>query len=521
MLFDAAARAHPDRIALVEHRDSAPDRQWTFGELHAGLRWVGGALLAAGLAPGDRVAIMGSSSACFLIADCGIAAAGLVRVPLDPSLSFEEHAAQLADAGARVMVYEPSFRERAQALADNLSLIAVFATEGDGAIELTGIHSLRCPPAESIDPGSLASLNYTGGSTGSPKAVMLTHHAFATIVANIISGHPIRRDDVFLNVRPLWPIAAVMVTAHLAGGARVVLGGRFDTGSFLELCQRYAVTVTSLVPTTLVRLVDTVDPGAYRLDALRAINIGGSATPPDVFERAIAAFGPKIGVIYGLTEASYTCYLKPESLSMENGRSADQVATRMRSVGQSLGDNEVVIRGPDGRSLPSGEIGEVTISGEHLMLGYWNRPALTQQALRNGYLHTGDLGKLDAQGWLTVTGRLKEVIRSGTKTVLPGEVEDALRAHPDVEDCKVVGLPDREWGEIVAAAVVRRAGSTVDAEVLLEHCRKYLSSFKKPRVIEFFDELPKSHYGKVMRGKILAALTERLLTASKTVRVQD
>lgn len=508
-LFDTAAAAHRDRVALIERRDGEPDQQWTYAVLHARLRAIGGALLAAGLARGDRVAILGGSSAGFLVADYGIAATGLVRVPLDPSLSFDEHAAQVKDAGVRAIVCEPALLERAKALADAQSIDFVFPTEGAGAIGSDGRHAMACPEAGSIDPASLASLNYTGGSTGRPKAVMLTHGAFFTILTNIVRGRPIVRDDVFLNVRPLWPIAAVMVAAHIVAGARVVLAGRFDAGTFLGLCERYSATGSSLVPTTLVRLLDTADPRTHRLDALRSIDIGGSATPPDAFERAMAVFGNKLGVIYGLTEASYTCYLPPEALAAKETRAA-----RMQSVGRPLGENRVVIRSPEGRALPAGEVGEVTISGEHLLQGYWNQPALTQQALRDGFLHTGDLGRVDEGGWLTITGRLKEVIRSGTKTVLPGEVEEVLRAHPDVEDCTVVGLPDREWGEVVAAAVVRRSGSAVDADKLLEHCRAHLSSFKKPRVIEFFDELPKSHYGKVMRGKILAALTERRLAGS-------
>ncbi len=526
-LFDAVAQAHGERVAIIEHEGSHAGKRWTHAEFRDAIRAAGGALLASGLKAGERVAMLGNASARFLVADYGVPSTRLVRVPLDPSLSLDEHTAQLKDAGALAIVHEPRNAQRADELAARLGITRLFSTEeGDThpALDLTGTHAALCPAADTIDPESIASLNYTGGTTGEPKAVMVPHRAFASAALAIGAGQPVHPTDIFLNLRPLWPIAGVVVTAHLAGGAAIVLGGRYEPRKFLQLCEQYRATVSSLVPTTLLRLLDQEDPRAFDLTALRAINMGGSATPPDVFERAIAAFGPKIGVLYGLTEGPWTNYLRPEWVA--EAATPELRARRMRSAGVPLPGNAVTIRAPDDSELPAGEVGEITIRGGHVMLGYWNKPEASAQALRGGWLHSGDLGFVDADGWLNVTGRLKEVIRSGAKSVLPGEVEDALRSHPAVDECAVVGLPDREWGEVVTAAVVLRAGAAPVDETalvaqLIEHCAERLSSFKKPRQVAFFDELPKSHYGKVLRGQLRTLLMERALHASNGIQANQ
>ncbi len=443
-VLERAARTWPDAPALI---DDASGRRWTFSQFAVACGGVGEHLRAQGLAPGARVAIIASASPEYLFADYGAMAAGFVRVPLDPALSEVELANQIRDADASVVL-------------KNLSFPAVnIQFHGD----------------------SLASLNYTGGTSSAPKAVMHTHASLTAALANIAAARGTQPGEVMLNVRPLWPIAAIIVLAHLAAGGTVVLGGGFEPARFVEQLRRHRAASTSLVPTHLVRLLRSVPAAELAsLNDLRAIDVGAAAIPPETFAEAIGALGPKIGVLYGLTEAPWSCYQPPSAR-----------AERMKSAGRPVAGCKLRI---------AEDTGEVLLSGSHLMQGYWKQPELTAQVLRDGWFHTGDQGVLDEEGVLSIRGRIKETIRSGGKSVQPEEVEETLLKIQGVKEACVVGLPDREWGEIVAAAVV----ASLTADQISEHCRAALSAHKRPKLIRVVDALPRSHYGKVQRAKVKA-----------------
>jgi len=255
---------------------------------------------------------------------------------------------------------------------------------------------------------------------------------------------------------------------------------------------------TSLVPTQLVRCLDHLRERDEQLERLQAIHVGGSRIPPAVFERALALIGPRIGVLYGLTEAPVTCYLPPRALEPEAMRER-----LIHSVGRVLGDYQVRIAESED-TVGAGRSGEVLIRGGNVTAGYWRDEAATGAALRDGWLHTGDVGEFDDGGNLHIVGRLKEVIRSGSSTVIPKEVEDVIVLHPAVAEVAVIGLPDAEWGEAVTAFVVTKPGMSVAEGELVEHCRARLAGYKKPRSIRFVASLPRSHYGKVLRAQLIA-----------------
>jgi acyl-CoA synthetase (AMP-forming)/AMP-acid ligase II len=240
------------------------------------------------------------------------------------------------------------------------------------------------------------------------------------------------------------------------------------------------------------------------LDALRSIDMGAASIAPETFEQAFNAFGPKIGVLYGLTEASWSCYQPPSWLDAP----PDVRGARMKTVGRPLFGVDLMIAGEAGSAGPD-EPGEILIRGAHIMQGYWKRPDLTAQVLKDGWFSTGDLGAIDEQGILSILGRIKEVIRTGGKSVQPNEVEAALCRHPGVEEASVVGIPDVEWGELVMALVVPAPGADVSESTLKEHCAALLSPHKRPKLIQMVPELPKSHYGKVLRGKVRELAVER------------
>lgn len=493
-LFEKAAQAHGPKVAL---RQLESGREWTFHELYEALGKVQAGLDAAGVSAQERVALLGSADARYLLCDYGVMAADRVRVPLDPSLRCDEQAAQLQDAGVRLLIHGPEHAGRALEIA---RAVPGLALSSQSAL----LDRICTPQTGRIGPGAdrLASLSYTGGTTASPKAVMVTHGGLSAAVQNIIGVRDMGPGDVLLNVRPVWPIAAVVLLAHLAVGGTVLLGQRFEPAAFMEQLRSNQVAATSLVPTHLARLMDEAAPHEKSLPMLRAIDVGAAAIPVALFERLLVALGPRIGVLYGLTEAPWSCYLPPSSLAHLEG---EQRERRMRCVGRPLYGVEVCIRSTNGDPLAVGEEGEITLRGGHLMAGYWNRPEATRQALRDGWFHTGDLGSLDEDGYLSITGRMKELIRTGGKSVLPAEIEEVLMRHPQVDDAVAVGLPDEEWGEVVAAVVVLRPGCGSHdraEEALIDWCRQQLSSFKKPRRIFFVDQIPRSHYGKPLRARL-------------------
>ncbi len=483
------AGSHAGRVAIVDATG-----RWTFRQFHQRLARFGNAMHGLGLAPGDRVALLLPDCREYLEADYGAMAAGLVRVPMDPRLTRRELIELLHRAGVRALVTHPEFADKTENLVGEVETLASIVCVGHGpGLDYEALlerSSDRPPPIGAGD--DLATLNFSGGTTGAPKAVMLRHRNLMTVAANTIQGFDIASDAVFLNVRPLWPIAQVIVMAHLFAGATVVLGGRFEADRLAGTIDQTGATRTSLVPTQLVRWVEQVS-AKDRMATLQAIYVGGSRIPGAVFERALDLIGPRIGVLYGMTEAPICCYLPPKELAGREHR-----LKRMESVGRPFPAYRVRLAGDGDAS------GEVLVQGGHVMAGYWQNDEATRETLRDGWLHTGDIGAFDDDGRLAIVGRLKEVIRSGASSIMPKEVEDVIAGHPAVGEVAVLGLPDVEWGEAVTAFVVLKPGMSATEHELVEHCRAHLASYKKPRAVRFVARLPRSHYGKVIRAELLA-----------------
>jgi acyl-CoA synthetase (AMP-forming)/AMP-acid ligase II len=488
------AATHGKRPAIVDDAGT-----WSYQQIAERIFRFAKALLGLGLRKGERVALLMPDMREYLEADYAIMSAGLVRVPLDPRLTVSEIAALLRHVEARALITHASFAATVAKLVGEVeSLGPVISVAGAAGLDYEHLlANANDEPLPIADADDLASLNFSGGTTGTPKAAMLRHRNLVTVARTTIRGFEIGEDSVFLNVRPLWPIAQVILMSYLFAGATVVLG-RFDPETLTDSVARSGTRRTSLVPTQLVRWLDHLLPCDPRLDRLQAIHVGGSRIPPAVFERALQLIGPKIGVLYGLTEAPITCYLPPRTLA---GQSAERERL-IHSVGQVLPGYEMRLAGS---AVGSRGAGEILIRGGNVMAGYWRNEAESRLALREGWLHTGDTGEFDEAGNLFIIGRLKEVIRSGSSTIIPKEVEDVLARHPAVAEVAVVGLPDAEWGEAVTAFIVAKHGISVSERELIEHCRSELAGYKKPRSIRFVASLPRSHYGKVLRKELIAA----------------
>ena len=497
--FHRVAAWHGDHVAIS---DSAGE--WTFRQFFGRVARFGQAMHGLGLVSGDRVALLLPDIREYIEADYGTMAAGLVRVPMDPRTAHAEIVTLLRHAGARALIVHADLAATVEGLRgeiDTLDQVVAVGGSIDGAEDY---ETLLAQAAERLilagDADDPATLNFSGGTTGAPKAIMLRHRNLFAVAQGTIAAFDIRPEAIFLNVRPLWPIAQVIALSYLMAGARIVLGGRFEADQFAPLVARSGATRTSLVPTQLVRCLDHLEQHDARLAALEVIHVGGSRIAPPVFERALDIIGPRIGVLYGLTEAPVSCYLQPERLSGAVAGSA-----LLESVGRPLFGYEIRLDGvdPDGPLTGSGE---VLIRGANVMAGYWQNPDATAATLTDGWLHTGDIGRFDETGDLSIVGRLKDVIRSGSTSIVPKEVEDAIALHPAVQEVAVIGVPDLEWGEAVTAFVVLKPGSRASESELIEHSRLHLAAHKKPKVVHFRDALPRTHYGKVPRNELLASI---------------
>ena len=479
--------------------DLTKNKNLTFDDLYKSLCKVSAFLNSSNVSLEEKVAIICESNIDYLICDYGIMASGRVRVPIDYSLTLEEKISQLNHSDSKILFYQYQFKEQIEEIAEKINHLKIFCID-DIFKEISDDEPLQFPQHDSI-----ASLNYTGGTTGQPKAVIITQGGLSSVVQNIIHARNIMPGEVMLNVRPTWPIAAVIILAHLAAGGKVVLAKKFEAESFLSLLEKHKVNFTSLVPTQLNRLINHTGKSLYPLAHFKALEVGAAAISEDLFQSALFNFNKKIAIIYGLTEASWSCYQSAEDF-------ADYTLvnnTRIKSVGRALFGVEIKIRESNGMECEPHTEGEITIRGEHITPGYWRNDEATRSAFYLDWFKTGDLGKLDEKGYLYITGRIKEIIRTGGKTVIPLEVESVLLKHPLVSDAAVIGIPDSEWGEIVLAVIVKKMNpecNLLESE-LIKWSSNYLSSFKKPKKIIFLTEIPRSHYGKVLRKSLLEKIS--------------
>jgi acyl-CoA synthetase (AMP-forming)/AMP-acid ligase II len=344
---------------------------------------------------------------------------------------------------------------------------------------------------------ALAAIFYTGGTTGLPKGVMLSHTGLLTSTIGSLTSAPIALPGGrTLVAAPMFHVAGFCAWAFqlAVGGSSVILPG-FEPLAVLEAIAQHRVTSTILVPTMIQMLLEHPAFGTHDLSSLRALMYAASPMSPALLERAIRAL-PRVGFIqaYGMTELSpITTLLTPEQHT---------VAEHRGSVGRAAVHAEVRIVDGDGNEVPRGAVGEIVARGAHVMLGYWNKPTETAQALRGGWMHTGDAGWMDEDGYVHVVDRLKDMIISGGENVYSAEVENAVSSHPAVAACAVIGMPDARWGERVHAVIVAGPGRSVTVEELRAHCKTLIADYKAPRSCKLVDALPLSPAGKVLKHQL-------------------
>jgi acyl-CoA synthetase (AMP-forming)/AMP-acid ligase II len=415
---------------------------------------------------------------------------------LHPMGSVDDQAYVLEDAGIETLVFDPgAFDSRAAELRDRVpglkTLLSLGPSEvGVDLVALARGFAPRPLRAPDVDPEEVTGLTYTGGTTGAAKGVMQTYRSGATLTQIQLAEWEWPQDTRFLISTPLSHAgAAFFVPTLLRGGCIVVLPG-FEPTAVLDAIQKYRITATMLVPTMLYMLLDHPHLGDYDLSSLETVYYGASAMSPTRLKEAIERFGPIFFQFFGQSECGMTiAVLKKDEHDVTD-------MERLATCGRPVPWLKVALLDDELNEVPDGDPGEICVRGPLVMKGYWNKPDQTAEALRGGWLHTGDVARRDAQGFLTIVDRKKDMIVSGGFNVFPREVEDVIATHPAVAQVAVIGVPDDKWGEAVKAVVVRRADLDVDADVLVELVKERKGAIHAPKSVDFVDAIPLSALGK-------------------------
>ena len=458
-----------------------------------------------GLQTGDRVALAMKNCPASIETLIAVWHAGLAAVPINAKLHPKEFAFILDNSQARVCVATPDLVPGIAGVADEIpSLEALIDTGGRDFEALC-----RAEPTAMIAaaPTDLAWLFYTSGTTGRPKGAMLTHRNLLMMTLNYFADvDRVGPTDAIIHAAPISHGSGLYMLPFLAKGACNVIpeSGGFDAEEFLELVPSWPGTTAFFAPTMVTRLINTPSIATADLANLRTIVYGGAPMYVEDCLRAIDALGPKLVQIYGQGEAPMTI----TGLAREEfaDRAHPRYMERLASAGIARTDVEVRVVDGEDNDVAMGEIGEIIARGDVVMPGYWRNPEASAETLRGGWLHTGDMGAFDADGYLTLKDRSKDMIISGGSNIYPREVEEVLLRHPGVLEVSVIGKPDADWGETVMAFVVVRPGGDLDEAALDRLCTENIARFKRPKAYRFIDALPKNNYGKVLK----TVLRERL-----------
>ena len=498
-----AGRAYAERPAVVAGKDRIfADYGALLGRVEA---------LAAGLertfalAPGDRVALIMRNCAFYIESLFACWYGGWVAVPVNAKLHPREFAYVLAHSGARLCLVSEDLAEQIEAIRPELPDL--------GAVIAVGDHAYRkLIAAEPVTiaaraPEDTAWLFYTSGTTGRPKGAMLSHrNLLAMTTSYFVDVDAIATQDCIIHVAPMSHGSGMYILPHVAAAAKQVIpeSGGFEPDELFELIRAHSGASFFAAPTIVRRLVDS--PAATRADTtnLKTIVYGGAPMYAADCKRAMAVLGNKLAQIYGQGESPMTITALGKVRHAETGH--PRYEARLASVGTAHSVVEVAVADAEDRLLPPGEIGEVLVRGDSVMTGYWRDPDASARTLRGGWLHTGDVGALDEDGFLTLKDRSKDLIISGGSNIYPREVEEVLLSHPEVAEVSVIGEPDPDWGETVVAFVVAAGDTAVEPASLDALCLAHLARFKRPRRYVSIESLPKNNYGKVLKTVLRARL---------------
>jgi acyl-CoA synthetase (AMP-forming)/AMP-acid ligase II len=499
-----SASLYPKKLATI-----CGQRRTDYGTMRDRVARLGGALRQLGVQTGDRVGLLSLNSDRYLEYFYAVYWAGAVVNPCNIRWSAAEIAYSLADCDTQVLFVDDQFLPLLPELRNQAACLKTVIHCGDGATP-TGLLSYEALiantlPADEVPRGGedLAGIFYTGGTTGFPKGVMLPHRSLysngLTLVTDGFEGIDYR-NMVGLHAAPMFHLADHAFTNGMAMvGATHVMVPMFNPKDVAQTIEREKVSGAVLVPTMIQMLADAPTTRDYDLSSMRFLLYGGSPIAEAVIDR-ITPLIPHVRFSqgYGMTELGLLATILPHDAHAGEGRAKG----RLRAAGLPVMISEVRIVDEHGQEVPRGTVGEVAVRGPGMMQGYWNKPKETAEAIRNGWMHTGDGGRMDEDGYVYIADRIKDMIVTGGENVYSIEVENAAAKHPSVMQCAVIGIPDDKWGEVVHISVVVKAGTSLTLAELQEHCKSLIANYKMPRVLELVDALPISGAGKILKNKL-------------------
>ena len=485
-ILTQTASEHGDQIAM-----KLDDVEVNYAVLNEGSARVAGMLAAKGVGPGDRVGVMLPNVPYFALCYYGVLRLGAIVVPMNVLLKGREVGYYLRDSGAKAIFAWHDFGEAAEAGATEAGSELLLVKPGEFEQQVMAAEPIREVADRAGD--ETAVILYTSGTTGTPKGAELTHDNLrrnAEIARGLFDIGP---GDVILGALPLFHSfgQTCALNACVSGGATLTLLPRFDATKALEILQRDGVTVFEGVPTMYAALLHHPERDRYDVSKLKVCASGGAALPVEVLRGFDEAFDCKVLEGYGLSETSPVASFNHPDRERKPG-----------SIGTPIAGVEMKVVDDQDNDLPAGEVGEIVIRGHNVMKGYWQRPDATAEVMRGGWFHTGDMARVDEDGYFFIVDRKKDMIIRGGYNVYPREVEEVLYEHPAVREAAVVGIPHPEWGEEVGAAVALKEGAQVTAEQLRDHVKEQVAAYKYPREIWFVDELPKGPTGKILKREI-------------------
>lgn len=496
------AKLYPNKMAIV-----FKDVRYTFKEFQERTNRLANALIDLGVQKGDRVAVLLNNCHQYVELYFAIPKCGAIITPLNYRLAGRELSWILNNAEANTLILEEGYIQAIEPIECELKTVKNMICIGKGKPSMLGYEEIitnspSSEPEVEVHDDDVVSLVYTSGTTGKPKGAMLTHRNLLSNCQVITIENNIRLGDIFLIVSPMYhTVTPAFMYAHMYRGNTNVAIERFDPKLLLETIETEKVTHVFLVPSMIIFTLEHPEISKYDLSSLRLVWYGGSPMPVDRIRQAMEVLGCDLGQGFGMTEIGpcFVSVLSPEDHRLLVTHNDEE---KLASVGRNYSNTEVKIVDDDDNEVSIGAVGEICVRGQNVMKGYWKMPDETAEALKNGWFHTGDLGRMDEDGYLYVVDRKKDMIISGAENIYSAEVENALSSHPAVLEVAVIGVPDERWGESVKAIVVLREGMKATEEELIEHCKKNLASYKKPKSIDFVDALPRNVMGKVLKTEL-------------------
>jgi acyl-CoA synthetase (AMP-forming)/AMP-acid ligase II len=493
-------RRMPNREALVE-TDSG--RRFTYGDINARTNRLANGLSDMGVVAGDRIAILLMNCSEFVETFFAVAKLGATLVPLNWRLTSDELEFILKDSGSTTLVFGPEFSDQVVEIksrgykTDLTRYVQLGGAQVDFATDFTALTANHPETEPEIEGGNddLLFIMYTSGTTGLPKGVMHSHNTVFAAITNMMATNETGIDETTLLSLPLFHVGALTPAFQsIYSAARLVITRSFDPLKSWEIIQQEKATNTLLVPAMLQAMKAVFDPAKHDPSSMRSMVSGAAPVPVSMIED-FAKMGISINQVYGMTE---TC--GPGCLIL-----GEDAAARPGSTGKGYFYTDIRITDPEGNECPPGVSGEVCMRAPNNMVGYWNRPEATAETLIDGWLHSGDVGVADADGFVTIVERLKDMLISGGENVYPAEIENVLHTHAGVADVAVIGIPSAKWGESAMAVVVKTPGSEVTEDELIALTKAKLAGFKCIRAVRFTDIIPRNASGKILKR----ALRER------------